>query len=180
MLNVFALVANTVSMIRLGNSDGSDVRSYLTDELFVDTAYVYVRKRRAFKLDTCGCYEFYGVGITYVEGELVALNGCFPTYTFYFKRFYETARYTRNHTVYKRSVKTVFCVGVRRIVQSFEHEVRAFRFDRNVAYDFARQSTLRSLYGYDAVFKIYRYACGKRDGHFTDSRHCPLPPYYQM
>ena len=110
MFYVFALIADTIAMIRFGNSDSSNVRSNLANKFFADTGYVYFRKRRAFELDACRCNEFYGMGETYVEGKLVTLNCCLPTYTFNFQDV--------------NGSKYIFVNRVNQILDKYKGEVR--------------------------------------------------------
>ena len=72
MLDVLALVADAVAVIRLGNADGAKVCRDLTDEHLVDARNDDVRLRGALDLDALGLSDFDGMGEPDVEDELVA------------------------------------------------------------------------------------------------------------
>ena len=78
MLYVFALVADSVAVIRLGDSDLPDVRRRLSDQLLADTGHRNFRKRRALELDSFRGNDFHGVGKADVEDEFIALHLRFP------------------------------------------------------------------------------------------------------
>ena len=74
MLDIFALVADAVAVIRFGFSDLSDVRRRLTDQLLADAGNRDLGERRAFKLDSFGSSDFDGMRIADVEDEFVPLR----------------------------------------------------------------------------------------------------------
>ena len=100
-------VTNTLALVRFRLTAGANVCRIFTDQLLVDAGDLDIRCRRALYFDAVDDIEFYRMGVTDVEHQLLSADLGTETDTNELQLLLESLADTDHHVVDQRTSRSV-------------------------------------------------------------------------